>query len=219
MNYKKGMLPKAKPQNPYQTVVKNLNKSLKKFQHSEWDKNELILFLCVGYYRDSMGVKGVNDRRIFDDAMFVLSNTCFQSFNCNADPNGRRPGRGFGRGKGMGNIANGVWRDSWRIGTHRGSYPALVQAEKIDIWRDAFDANKEFTVDGIPRYLEKGNRYGGFNMHWAGSTSTSSLGCITFPFSKQSYKNQWRQFIELVQNEMKRKGVKRATLVKNHVQG
>jgi hypothetical protein len=51
------------------------------------------------------------------------------------------------------------------------------------------------------------------NFHPAGTNTTSSLGCQTFP------RDQWKSFIDAVGNESKRLGQKRWGYCKDRVRG
>lgn len=132
-----------------------------------------------GYYRDSMGQPGTNDRGIYDDALFIISPSAFVSFNGNVDPSIHR--------RAIAVLQPGVWK--YRFGIHGLSkpramrYKALVQAGPVTVLRDAtgYDTG-EF----------------GINIHRGGNTTTSSLGCQTLPPS------QWPAFIALVESELKR---------------
>ena len=73
-----------------------------------------------GYYADSMGVKGKNDRGIYDDAIILLSPSVHATFNANTDPSVFK--------KGIAVLKTGVHR--YRKGNHGiskpgGGYPAL----------------------------------------------------------------------------------------------
>lgn len=136
-----------------------------------------------GYYRDTMGDHGSNDRGIYDDALCVVTPTAFVTFNANCDPSRFR--------EGIAVLKPGVWL--YRLGIHNLSkakaqqYPALVQAAKVTVVRDG-----------------KGEDTGwfGINVHRGGYTTTSSLGCQTI------HPTQWDAFYELVKVEMKRHGLK-----------
>lgn len=136
-----------------------------------------------GYYRDSMGEKGKNDRGIYDDAIFVISPDCYVTFNANTDPSRFR--------KGIATLIPGVHR--YRKGNHgisRGpGYPALRPATKGEML--------PVIRDGI------GNDMGvAINIHKGGRGTTSSEGCQTLPPS------QWDSFINLVYEQMDRFGQK-----------
>lgn len=145
---------------------------------------KLCLVGVRGYYRDTMGAPGVNDRRIYDDAIFVFTPNSFAAFNGNVDPNGVRKGAGFGASKGMANLKPGLYH-AHRLGLHKGKYLALVQtAGQVAVMRD-----------GNPPYEDRG--YFGINIHRGGVASTSSLGCQTIPPA------QWPEFIALVSGAAK----------------
>jgi lysozyme len=137
-----------------------------------------------GYYRDSMGVPGENDRGIYDDAIFLVSPNAYATFNANTDPSIRR--------KGIAVLKPGVHR--YRKGKHGlskpgGGYPALRPAnpaEELPVTRD-----------------ETGDSMGiAINIHKGGYRTTSSEGCQTI------YPSQWESFISLVYSEMDRAGQK-----------
>lgn len=150
---------------------------------------KLILIGVRGYYKQSMGEDEFNERGIYDDAMFLYSDTVFMSFNANVDPSSYRKGHGTGSAKGMAELKSGLHR-SHALGLHRGSYLALVQtAGPVTVVRD-----------GNPPYEDTG--YFGINIHKGGINTTSSLGCQTI------HPSQWSQFINLVKSEMNHHKVK-----------
>lgn len=134
-----------------------------------------------GYYRDTMGVPGQNDRGIYDDAIALVTPTTFRTFNANTDPSITRPG--------MAVLAAGVWE--YRLGIHNASkdpalhphYLALVQADVVRVNRDGG---------------EHETGYFGINIHRGSKESTSSEGCQTI------YPDQWDEFIALVQDELQK---------------
>jgi len=130
-----------------------------------------------GYYRDSLGIPGQNDRGIFDDAIFVVSPAAYASFNANTDPSITRPG--------MAVLAAGLWR--YKRGNHNsktvGPYPALRQAAPVTVRRDG--GSEETGMFGI-------------NIHRGGRTTTGSEGCQTI------FRDQWDAFIHLVYGELER---------------
>jgi lysozyme len=128
-----------------------------------------------GYYRDTMGKPGENDRGLYDDALFVLSPTVFAAFNANTDPSVERPG--------IATLEPGVWRYQRGMhGINRGNpYPALVQAAAVIVRRDGGK-------------LDSG--WFGINIHKGSRTTTSSEGCQTL------WPDQWQGFFELVKGEM-----------------
>lgn len=136
-----------------------------------------------GYYRDTMGAPGANDRGIYDDALFLLTPAVHASFNANTDPSVARPH--------IATLRAGLWR--YKIGTHGLSrpkaqqYTALVQAAEVTVGRDGERAETGWF---------------GINIHRGGYGTTSSLGCQTL------WPDQWPAFIALVQGELKRHGQK-----------
>jgi len=134
-----------------------------------------------GYYRDTMGTPGVNDRGLYDDAIFLVSPEAHVAFTANTDPSVFRPG--------IASLVPGVWR--YKIGTHGLSrpkpqrYPALVQAAPVTVARD-----------GGAR--ETG--WFGINIHRGSRHSTSSEGCQTI------WPEQWEAFMACVRAELKRAG-------------
>ncbi len=150
--------------------------------HTSKVTSEVAIIGIRGYFRDTMGQRGVNDRGIYDDALFIISPAAFVSFNGNVDPSVY--------GKAIAVLQPGVW--SYKLGIHGLSkpaaqrYKALIQAGAVTVRRDqaGYDTG-----------------YFGINFHRGGRTSTSSLGCQTVP------PDQWPAFIALVEVELKRAGV------------
>lgn len=151
------------------------------------DKFPVCVLAVRGYYLDTMGVKGKNDRGIFDDAAFVHSPTLFSSVNWNTDPAYYRKGRGTGSSKGIASLKLGTW--NYKIGTHKAIYPAGTQAAPVTVVRDG--ANGDYEDTG----------WFGINIH-PGKIGVSSIGCQTAP------KEQWRSFIDPLVAELKRYGQK-----------
>jgi len=133
-----------------------------------------------GYYLNSMGAKGKNDRGIYDDAIILLSPSTHTTFNANTDPSIFK--------KGIATLKTGVHR--YKKGNHGisradGGYPALRPAnaqEELPVTRD-----KEGDSMGVA-----------INIHRGSYNSTSSAGCQTI------YPSQWDGFINLVYTEMAR---------------
>ncbi len=133
---------------------KEARKEIEKIIAASNVKSDVVLVGVRGYYRDTMGKPGVNDRGIYDDAIFLVSPEAFVSFNANCDPSCCRPG--------MAMLKTGVYECvKWR---HKGKYDAL------QIVRDCV------TRDGQPG--EDTGRHG-INLHKGGVGQTSSEGCQT----------------------------------------
>lgn len=143
-----------------------------------------------GYYKDTMGLPGVNDRGIYDDAIFIVTPDSFIAYNANCDPSRVRKGSGTGAGKGMASLSPGLWR-AHRFGKHKGQYEALIQTGgPVTVMRDGLN-----DIAGS-QYLDTG--YFGINIHRGGFNTTSSEGCQTI------HPNQWPAFIATVTDQAKR---------------
>lgn len=151
-------------------------------------KQSTALVGVRGYFRDTLGVKGVNDAGIYDDAIFLVYPGGFKAFNGNTDPS--RIGWNREIGKPFAQLKCGVW--PFIKGLHKGRYEALRQPyeeQAID-----FNLSAEFPADD-PRGLGhftvirndgKGNSYQdtayhAINIHRGGTLGTSSWGCQTIP--------------------------------------
>jgi len=176
------LVPNSRPQMGKSDVEKIL-----KSKGIDRDKFPVCVVAVRGYYLDSMGVKGKNDRGVYDDACFIDSPTLFSSVNWNTDPTGYRKGSGTGGKKGMASLKLGVW--DYKIGLHKGKGPAGNQAGPVTVVRDGVNGDYEDT--GLF----------GINLHWGGA-GTSSLGCQTAP------PTQWPSFINPLVAELKRYGQK-----------
>ena len=145
-----------------------------------------------GYYRDTMGAVGKQDRGIYDDAIILVSPNVHAAFNANVDPGAY--GKNPKIGKGYASLKPGVWR--YKLGKHGirsgNPYKALVQGAPVTVSRDG-----------------QGDETGwfGINIHKGSNRSVSSEGCQTVPPA------QWPAFITLVESEMKRNNAKTVSYV------
>ncbi len=170
-----GELPGAKPKFTQQDLAAKLAPfAINRAKHP------FIVVGIRGYYRDTMGAPGVNDRGMYDDAIFLDSADTFVAFNGNTDPSRFRPGEGFAEGtKGIASLDPGAWFVH-RFDIHNGKYLALCQrAGKVTVTRDG---RKE-------SYKDTGEF--GINIHCGSFHGTSSLGCQTL------HPDQWPSFIAL----------------------
>lgn len=153
----------------------------------KWDriKYPFIVIGIRGYYLNSMGAPGVNDRGIYDDAIFVYSPSIMAAYNGNTDPSTYRKGSGKGSTKGMASLNPGAWYVH-KFDYHKGKYLALCQRL----------GEVTVTRDGNPSYLDTG--YFGINIHKGGYNGTSSEGCQTI------IPTQWESFITLAVDQAKR---------------
>lgn len=145
----------------------------------------VVLVGIRGYYKDTMGKPGQNDRGLYDDALFIVSPTHFSSWNGNTDPSVYRPG--------IASLVAGV--HMYRKGNHGisrpgGGYPAFRPAtpgEQLPVTRDG-------VLNPRPGVA--------INIHRGGKNTTSSEGCQTLP------PQQWDAFYAALSGEMKRHSVK-----------
>jgi len=149
-------------------------------------KDAVYMVGIRGYYLNTMGKKGQNDRGIYDDAIGIISPDGVVTFNANVDPGSFK--------KGIANLKtnkNPGWL--YKQGIHGLSKPksqqymAFVQADKVTVSRD-----KQGDDTG----------YFGINIHKGRTLSVSSLGCQTIVPS------QWDSFYSLATSLMKRNGQK-----------
>jgi len=140
-------------------------------------REPLVLLGFRGYYRDSMGVKGKNDRGIYDDAIIITSDSCHTTYNANTDPSIHKTG--------IASLVPGKYL--YKVGIHGLSkpkaqqYEALVQAGPVIVSRD----------DGK---TEEG--WFGINIHKGYETTTGSAGCQTIA------PDQWAAFIETTKQQL-----------------
>lgn len=144
------------------------------------DLTKVSVLAIRGYYLDSMGKPGANDRMIWDDAIIIHSPRGIMAYQANTDPNGYRKGKGTGPKKGMASLVPGI--HIFGIGPHKGK-PAYRQCEEFTVLRD-----------GTPDYRDTG--WHAINLHSGGVVSTSSLGCQTIPAAT------WSQFKALLDSLM-----------------
>jgi len=162
---------------PASTPRQSLDATLKLLEGHQITQ-KIALVGIRGYYKNSMGKPAINDRGIYDDAIFLVAPECYLAFNANTDPSTFKPG--------IASLKTGVWL--YKLGIHGLSkpkaqqYKALVQAAKVTVMRD-----------------EQGPQTGyfGINIHRGSRTSTSSLGCQTI------WPDQWTSFISTVETQLK----------------
>lgn len=135
--------------------------------------DNVVLIGIRGYYPDSFGKRGENDRGVYDDAIILISSRRFETFRANTDPSVYRAG--------IASMKTGVHR--YYKGKHKNRYWALrLVGEQVPVTRD----NQSGTKVGIA-----------LNIHKGGNRTTGSEGCQTL------MPNDWDDFIEIVYDEMK----------------
>ncbi len=151
-------------------ITKDEVVSLIKKAHPSFILPDFFITGIRGYYKNIMGKPGENDRKLYDDAIFLVGKDNFLAFNANTDPSAFK--------QGIANLKPGIW-PVYTFDLHRGKYLALCQrAGKVTVIRDG-----------------KGEDTGwfGINIHEGGIYNTSSEGCQTIP------KPQWQKFISNAQ--------------------
>lgn len=172
------------PQERPRLSARALRERINEF-HIDRLKYPVVVVGIRGYYKNSMGAPSVNDRGIYDDAIFIESSQAMVAYNGNTDPSRYRAGYGTDNRKGMASLDPGAWFVH-KFDMHRGKYLALCQrAGEVAVTRD-----------GNPPYKDIGSF--GINIHRGGYNGTSSEGCQTI------HPTQWDSFISVVQDQVQR---------------
>jgi len=182
------MTPRKRPQASAVVVLAVAARSWAEHHPDGEPRPKAFLLGVRGYYRDTMGKVGINDRGIYDDALFVIEGQSVEGFNGNTDPSIHSPG--------IATLCTG-WhpykRGNHGISKPGGGYPAFRPAtpgESLPVKRDgeiAFPSKR----DGVA-----------INIHKGGYKTTSSAGCQTI------HPDQWWQFLNLAGGAMTRAGMK-----------
>jgi lysozyme len=125
-----------------------------------------------GYFKDSMGKKGTNDRGIYDDAIILMGPNYFKTFNGNTD------NRLEAKGKAMLLPGWHLFKPGWHGYGKASGHAAFRTAndrEVLPVLRDGQVGIKE----GVT-----------INFHSGGFTNTNSDGCQTVTKTD----NQWLEF-------------------------
>lgn len=172
------------------------------------DFPESVIVASPGYYLNSMGKPGVNDRGINDDAFAIIGPDIFITFNGNVDPSIYRAE--------VATLKPGQVID-YIIGPHaigkKTQHEALRQASAVIVKRDKLVRPKGFVHK--TRGISLGDGYwtdlGYPARFWTNfhkqTGGTSSLGCLTIPAS------QWVSFMSTVKEAMRRAKLKRISVI------
>jgi lysozyme len=158
----------------------------------KWHANQgkkigaVTVVVAPGYYSKTFGKPG-NDRKVYDDAAFVITDRTFTSFNFNCDPGVYKTG--------VSTVLPGIY--PYKRGHHKrgkkGGHPAYRPAtpgERLPVKRDGEKGRSK--RDGVAN-----------NNHRGGWNAVNSLGCLTVP----PHNRQWDAYYALVSSEMSRLGV------------
>lgn len=166
------MLPKNKPQATRNEVIAFCPRGSIK-------PGGMYIVLRRGHFLNTMGKVGQNDRRLYDDGVWLITDNVFMGVNANVDP------AGSDHKDGAPTIQPGVY-PSYRIDFHGGKYLAVCQrVAPVKVLRDKTGAKIHEGMFGI-------------NIHCGGVRTVGSEGCTTIP------PHQWDDFIMAVINEAAR---------------
>jgi lysozyme len=167
--YRNPMIPPQRPTSTRQQIVKLTN------NYSEYP----YLVGLRGYYKNESGRPGLNDRGLYDDALFFVLPDKMYAFNFNTDASKYGYNKDPKTKAGYATLKEGTWE--YVRGMHNGSVPhlALVQYGKFTVYRDGN------SITG--KKVEDTGKFG-INLHKGSKGGTSSAGCQTVPPS------QWDEF-------------------------
>lgn len=181
------MLPWKKPQ----ALEAKIKKWRKKQISEKLDDTKMTLVGVRGYYLQSMGEAGKNDRGIYDDAVFIISPDNFISYNFNTDPSGYKTGRA---------TLEAPQIVTYKPGYHgygrKSGHSAFRQASSVVVRRDGDKGNGKRIETSL--FTDANTAKFWINLHKGGRNTTSSAGCQTLPAS------QWQSFYSTVRMIMKR---------------
>lgn len=148
---------------------------------------ETVKVLAIrGYYKNTMGKPGANDRSIYDDAFCLIGPNVYMTFNANTDPSKYKPG--------IATLAPGVHYFKKGLHGFGRKTPAYLAFRP-----DTADESLPVTRDG-QQGIKKGQY---INIHKGGEKYTNSAGCQTV------HPDQWLDFQKTVYSLMSSEGQKR----------
>lgn len=153
------IIPATRPKITREEVLQMLSNA-----HPDFVIPDLLIIGIRGYYPDTMGKPGKNDRNLYDDAIILVAKEEYKTFNGNTDPSAYK--------KAIANLKPGIW-PAYKFDLHKGQYLALCQrGGPVTVIRD-----------------QKGPDTGNFgiNIHRGGNWGTGSLGCQTIPREDGQY--------------------------------
>jgi lysozyme len=177
------IIPPNRPQAPREKVLS----AMRKF-HRDQGKEiaPVTVVVAPGYFSKTFGEPG-NDRGVYDDAAFVITDRTFTSFNFNSDPSRHKTG--------LSTVLPGIY--PYRRGIHKRGKPGAHSAyrpatpgEALPVKRDGEKGRSK--RDGVAN-----------NNHRGGWNAVNSDGCLTVP----PHNRQWDAYYALVDSEMSRLGV------------
>lgn len=161
----------------------DLNEVREYIKASGYVINEAVFVLAIrGYYKDSMGKPGENDRGIYDDAMVLVGPNYLQTFNANTDPSKHKPG--------IGTVAPGL--HYYRKGKHGLSGPKPYDAFRPATADESLPGHRDGQT-GLTKIFNP-------NLHSGGDVYTNSAACQTV------WKPQWLEFQKTAYTLMTQEG-------------
>lgn len=144
-----------------------------------------------GYYLDTMGKSGENDRGIYDDACFIIAPDTFLSYNFNTDPSSYKQGRAT-----LEDPQIVLYKPGYHGYGRKSGHMAFRQASSVVVRRDGDKGNGKRIEPGL--FSDKTTAKFWINLHKGGQGTTSSAGCQTVPAS------QWDSFYSTMRMLLKR---------------
>lgn len=159
-----GILPKARPRIAEHEARELAMRVVRETGYGK-PLPKVFVVAVRGYYRDTMGKPGVNDRGLYDDAFIVITPTLYATFNGNVDPSIYRKATSKRKGVASIKAPQVLW---YKPGIHYGKIPHKAFRQNAPCWVHRDGGAIEYGMFGV-------------NNHRGGISGTSSLGCLTLP--------------------------------------